>query len=246
MEKIKEIAKKYNLKMPIIMNIDGTMNENCGEYTGLDREKCREKLLLNIEKDGNLVKIEEIIHQVGHSERSDSVTEPILSKQWFIKMKPLAEKVLNTQENKKEKVKFYPERFEKVLENWLNNIEDWCISRQLWWGHRIPAWYNDENDKIIISKDRPVEEGRWHQDEDVLDTWFSSSLWPFATLGWPNKTNDFMRYFPTSVLVTGYDIIFFWVSRMMFQSLHFTNKIPFKSNYRYFHTIKNQINELDL
>ena len=219
------IGQKYNLPHPIIMNVDGTMNEKCGKYANMDRFECREALLRDIKEHDDLIKIEEITHQVGHSERSDAVVEPILSKQWFVKMKPLAERVLENQKTEN-KVKFYPERFENVLTRWLSNIDDWCISRQLWWGHRIPVWYKKESDEMVVSKTSPGE--NYYQDEDVLDTWFSSALWPFATLGWPKETEDFKRYFPTSCLVTGYDIIFFWVSRMIFQSLHFTNNIPFK------------------
>lgn len=219
------IGQKYNLPHPIIMNVDGTMNEKCGKYANMDRFECREALLRDIKEHDDLIKIEEITHQVGHSERSDAVVEPILSKQWFVKMKPLAERVLENQKTEN-KVKFYPERFENVLTRWLSNIDDWCISRQLWWGHRIPVWYKKESDEMVVSKTSPGE--NYYQDEDVLDTWFSSALWPFATLGWPEETEDFKRYFPTSCLVTGYDIIFFWVSRMIFQSLHFTNNIPFK------------------
>ena len=221
------IGQKYNLPHPIIMNVDGTMNENCGKYASMDRFACREALLNDIKEQDNLIKIEEITHQVGHSERSDSVVEPILSKQWFVKMKPLADRVLENQKTEN-KVKFYPERFENVLTRWLSNIDDWCISRQLWWGHRIPVWYKNGSDEMVVSKTCPGNKDEWSQDEDVLDTWFSSALWPFATLGWPKDTDDFKHYFPTSCLVTGYDIIFFWVSRMIFQSLHFTNNIPFK------------------
>ena len=221
------IGQKYNLPHPIIMNVDGTMNENCGKYASMDRFVCREALLKDIKEHDDLIKIEEITHQVGHSERSDAVVEPILSKQWFVKMKPLADRVLENQKSEN-KVKFYPERFENVLTRWLSNIDDWCISRQLWWGHRIPVWYKNGSEEMVVSRTCPGKEDEWKQDEDVLDTWFSSALWPFATLGWPKETDDFKRYFPTSCLVTGYDIIFFWVSRMIFQSLHFTNNIPFK------------------
>ncbi len=220
------IGQKYNLAHPIIMNVDGTMNEKCGKYANMDRFDCRDVLLKDIKERDDLIKIEEITHQVGHSERSDAVVEPILSKQWFVKMQPLADRVLENQKGEN-KVKFYPERFENVLTRWLSNIDDWCISRQLWWGHRIPVWYKNNSNEMIVSRICPGNENEWHQDEDVLDTWFSSALWPFATLGWPEKTSDFERYFPTSCLVTGYDIIFFWVSRMIFQSLHFTDNIPF-------------------
>lgn len=221
------IGQRYGLAHPVIMNIDGTMNELCGKYARMNRFECREKMIEDMKKNDDVIKIEEITHQVGHSERSDAVVEPILSKQWFVKMKPLADRVLENQKTEN-KVNFYPERFENVLTRWLSNIDDWCISRQLWWGHRIPIYYKKDNPSIMIcSKTNPGDE--YYQDEDVLDTWFSSALWPFGTMGWPNvEASDYKRYFPTSCLVTGYDIIFFWVSRMIFQSLHFTNEIPFK------------------
>ncbi len=220
------IGEKYGFDHPVIMNIDGTMINGLGKYSKMPREECRKTLVEDIKNNGDLIKIEKITHNVGHSERSDAIVEPILSKQWFVKMKPLADKVLENQKTEN-KVNFYPPRFENVLTRWLSNIDDWCISRQLWWGHRIPVWYKkDVPSKIIVSKTAPGDD--YYQDEDVLDTWFSSALWPFATLGWPNETSDFKRYYPTNTLVTGYDIIFFWVSRMIFQGLHFTNKIPFK------------------
>ena len=221
------IGKKYNLAHPIIMNVDGTMAENTGKYAGLNRYECRDLLVKTIKKNGNLVKIEEMVHQVGHSERSDEVVEPILSKQWFVKMKPLAEAVLKNQKTKN-KVNFYPKRFEKVLDRWMENCDDWCISRQLWWGHRIPVFYNKTTGNILVSDKMPEDSENWYQDEDVLDTWFSSALWPFGTMGWPKDTDDLKRYYPTDCMVTGYDIIFFWVARMYFQGLHFTNEVPFK------------------
>ena len=164
---------------------------------------------------------------MGYSERSKAIVEPYLSEQWFVKMEPLAKQALDNQKGKG-KVNFYPERFEKIFIGWMNNVEDWCISRQLWWGHRIPAWYHKESGQVQVSVEPPKDLENWVQDEDVLDTWFSSALWPFSTLGWPDKTADFERYYPTDVLVTGYDIIFFWVSRMIFQALEFTKKRPFK------------------
>ena len=223
-----QIALRHNLEMPICMNEDGTMNELCGEYKGLDRYECRDKLVAKIESDGNLVKIETITHSVGFSERTDVMVEPYLSKQWFVKMKPLAEAVLKDQENEDTKINFYPKRFEKTFNSWLENIEDWCISRQLWWGHRIPVYYHNETGEIYCEVDPPKDIENYHQDEDVLDTWFSSALWPFSTLGWPEKTADLERYFPTSCMVTGYDIIFFWVARMAMSSKHFMGKYPFK------------------
>ena len=221
------IGEKYGFLKPIIFNKDASMNEKCGKYHGLDRFECRKVLLEDIKNDGNFIKQEKLVHPVGHSERSDAVVEPMLSKQWFVKMKPLAEASLKNQKGK-EKVNFVPSRFEKIFTNWMNNIEDWCISRQLWWGHRIPAYYNKHTGEVVVSMDPPKDMENYEQESDVLDTWFSSALWPFSTLGWPNKTADFERYIPTQCLVTGYDIIFFWVSRMIFQSLHMNNDRPFE------------------
>ena len=222
------IGEKYGFEKPIIFNKDATMNEKCGQYQGLDRFVCREELIKNIDKEGNFVKKEEIVHPVGHSERSNAVVEPMLSKQWFIKMRPLAEQALANQKKEKDKVNFVPERFEKIFIQWMEKAEDWCISRQLWWGHQIPAYYNKHTGEVKVLMDPPEDKENWVQEEDVLDTWFSSALWPFSTMGWPNKTADLERYFPTDVLVTGYDIIFFWVSRMIFQSLEMNGVRPFK------------------
>ena len=223
-----QIALRHNLPMPICMNEDGTMNELCGEFNGLDRFECREKLLEKFKTEGAFVKADKIVHSVGHSERTGVMVEPYLSNQWFVKMKPLAEDVLKAQQNEDTKINFYPKRFEKTFNQWLENIEDWCISRQLWWGHRIPVWYHNETGEIYCEVDPPKDIENYHQDEDVLDTWFSSALWPFTTLGWPEETEDFKRYYPTSCMVTGYDIIFFWVARMAFSARHFTNNVPFK------------------
>mgnify|MGYP004447492823 CR=1 FL=1 len=222
------IAERHNLPKPICMNPDGTMNELCGKYNGLDRYECRAQLTKEIEEAGNLVKIEDIVHPVGHSERTGVVIEPYLSKQWFVKMKPLAEDTLAYQADPDKKINFYPARFEKTFTGWLENIEDWCISRQLWWGHRIPAWYHKETGEIYVGETAPADIENWDQDEDVLDTWFSSALWPFSTLGWPDQTDDLAHYYPTSTMVTGYDSIFFWVARMAFQARHFTDALPFK------------------
>ena len=220
-----EVGNRHNLERIIVINPDGTMNENAGIYNGLDRFECREKLVKDLEEAGLLIEIEEINHNVGYSERTDVMIEPYLSKQWFVKMRPLADRVLENQKDKDTKVNFVPSRYEKIMNHWMEITYDWCISRQLWWGHRIPAWYKD--DEIYVGVDAPEGEG-WIQDPDVLDTWFSSALWPFSTLGWPEDTELLRRYYPNNVLVTGYDIIPFWVNRMTFQGLEFLDKRPFK------------------
>lgn len=225
-----EIGNRHNLERVLVMNEDGTMNENAGKYQGMDRFECRKQIVKDLQEQGVLFKIEEHVHSVGHSERSGAVVEPYLSTQWFVKMQPLADAAVELQNGSDdEKVHFVPERFEKTYLHWMDNIRDWCISRQLWWGHRIPAWYHKETGEIYVGKEAPEDIENWEQDSDVLDTWFSSALWPFSTLNWPNKDDeDFQRYFPTNVLVTGYDIIFFWVARMIFQSKHFNDVRPFK------------------
>ena len=220
-----EVGNRHNLERIIVINPDGTMNENALVYNGLDRFLCRKKLVEDLKNDGLLISIEEITHSVGHSERTGVMVEPYLSKQWFVKMRPLADRVLENQKDKDSKVNFVPERFEKIMNHWMEITYDWCISRQLWWGHRIPAWY--KGDEVYVGMEAPTEDG-WVQDTDVLDTWFSSALWPFSTLGWPEETDLLKRYYPNNVLVTGYDIIPFWVNRMTFQGLHFTGKRPFK------------------
>ncbi|WEV40571.1 valine--tRNA ligase [Lactobacillus sp. ESL0681] len=222
------VGNRHNLKRINVMNADGSMNEECGKYAGMDRFDCREQLVADLKEAGYLIKVDPIVHSVGHSERSGVQVEPRLSKQWFVKMKPLAEKALANQKTQ-DKVNFVPERFEETFNQWMENVHDWVISRQLWWGHRIPAWYNKETREMYVGEEAPKDIENWDQDPDVLDTWFSSALWPFSTMGWPDEgASDFQRYFPTDTLVTGYDIIFFWVSRMVFQSLEFTNKRPFK------------------
>ena len=220
-----EVGNRHNLERIVIMNEDATMNDKCGKYAGMTREACREQLVHDLDEAGLLIGIEKITHSVGHSERTGVMVEPYLSKQWFVKMRPLADAVLENQKDKDNKVNFVPKRYEKVMNHWMEITYDWCISRQLWWGHRIPAWY--KGDEVYVGMEAPEGKG-WVQDNDVLDTWFSSALWPFATLGWPDKTDDMDAYFPNDVLVTGYDIIPFWVNRMTFQSLKLTGKRPFK------------------
>ena len=224
-----EVGNRHNLERPICMTEDGRMNEMAGKYQGMDRFECRKAVVKDLEEAGYCVKIEKMVHSVGHSERTGVIVEPRLSKQWFVKMKPLADMLIEFQKTEN-KVNFVPARFENTLLQWMYNIQDWCISRQLWWGHQIPAWYKtDENgeEQVYVGMEAPKEEG-WRRDEDALDTWFSSGLWPFSTLGWPNETSDLARYFPTDTLVTGYDIIPFWVARMMFTSEYTLNKTPFK------------------
>ena len=220
-----EVGNRHNLERIVCINPDGTMNENALEFNGLDRFTAREKLIEKLKEEDLLISIEEITHNVGHSERSGAMVEPYLSKQWFVKMRPLADRVLENQKNKDTKVNFVPTRYEKIMNHWMEITYDWCISRQLWWGHRIPAWY--KGDEVYVGEVAPAGEG-WEQDTDVLDTWFSSALWPFSTLGWPDETEDFKKFYPNNVLITGYDIIPFWVNRMTFQGLHFTGKRPFK------------------
>lgn len=222
-----EIGNRHNLERILVMNQDGTMNEKAGKYEGMDRFACRKQIVKDLQEDGVLFNIEDHMHSVGHSERSGAVVEPYLSTQWFVKMQPLADKAVDLQKQE-EKVNFVPDRFEKTYLHWMENIRDWCISRQLWWGHRIPAWYHKETGEVYVDHEAPADIENWEQDSDVLDTWFSSALWPFSTMGWPDvDAADFKRYYPTNVLVTGYDIIFFWVSRMIFQGLEFTGKRPF-------------------
>ena len=221
------VGNRHNLERINTMNEDATLNENAGKYNGMDRFEARKAIVKDLDELGDLLKVEPIVHSVGHSERTGVQIESRLSTQWFVKMKPLAEQALLHQKTE-DKVKFWPERFENTYTQWMNEVHDWVISRQLWWGHRIPAWYHKDTGEIYVGMEAPSDIDNWEQDPDVLDTWFSSALWPFSTLGWPDVENeDYKRYFPTNALVTGYDIIFFWVSRMMFQSIEFTGKKPF-------------------
>ena len=221
-----EVGERHNLERICIMNDDATMNSNVPvKYQGMTREDAREAVLADLKEQGLLLDIEPLTHEVGHSERTGVMVEPMVKKQWFVKMDGLSDKLLKIQKDKDNKVNFVPERFENLLNAWMSDCHDWCISRQLWWGHRIPAWY--KGDEIYVGMEAPKEDG-WVQDEDVLDTWFSSALWPFSTLGWPDKTSDLERYYPNDCFVTAYDIIFFWVARMMFQSEELNDVRPFK------------------
>lgn len=226
-----EVGNRHNLPRINVMNDDATMNELAGKYEGMDRFAARKAIVKDLEEAGLLVKIEKHLHSVGHSERTDVVVEPRLSKQWFVKMGPLAEQAINAQRAEGDNtVNFYPPRFNDAYLRWMENIHDWVISRQLWWGHQIPAWYHKETGEVYVGMEAPSDIENWTQDPDVLDTWFSSALWPFSTMGWPDEESaDYKRYYPTNTLVTGYDILTFWVSRMMFQGLEFTGKRPFKN-----------------
>jgi len=227
-----EVGMRHDVPQEIIMNPDATMASTDRvppKYQGLDRFAARAQYVADLEEAGLVIELKPIMHAVGHSERSGVVVEPYLSDQWFVKMEQLAQNSIKAQADEATKVDFYPGRFEKVFLRWMENVQDWCISRQLWWGHQIPAWYHKTTGEIYVGIEPPHDIENWRQDEDVLDTWFSSALWPFSTLGWPDESNPLLQtFFPTNVLVTGYDIIFFWVSRMMFQSLEFTSKRPFK------------------
>lgn len=225
-----EMGQRHHLESIVVMNLDGTMNDKAGRFEGQTREEARIAVVDTLKAEGLLVKIEDHEHSVGHCSRCHTIVEPLVSRQWFVDMKPLAEPALKVV--KEGKVKFVPERFTKTYINWLENIRDWCISRQLWWGHRIPAWYCKDCGETIVSREDitscPHCGGKVEQESDVLDTWFSSGLWPFATMGWPEDTAELKQWYPTSVLVTGYDIIFFWVARMIFMALEFKKEIPFK------------------
>lgn len=223
-----DMGLRHKLEQIVVINPDGTMAADTGKYAGLDRYECRKQLVSDLKEAGNLVAVAEHTHSVGHCQRCTTVVEPLVSKQWFVKMEPLVKPSIEAVTSGR--IKFVPERFTKIYINWLENIRDWCISRQIWWGHRIPAWYC-ECGETIVSRDSvaacPKCGGKVEQDADVLDTWFSSALWPFSTMGWPDKTPELAQFYPTSVLVTGYDIIFFWVARMITMGLEFQGEIPF-------------------
>ena len=226
-----EIGQRHNLAQVAVLDKEARMNENSGKYQGMDRYEARKLIVQDLEEIGALIKIEEHPHAVGECYRCSTVIEPLVSKQWFVKMGPLAKPAMEVV--KEGKLEFVPERFSKIYLGWLENIRDWCISRQLWWGHRIPVWYCQDCGSEVCTKEDPAAcpncgSGRLEQDPDVLDTWFSSGLWPFSTLGWPQKTADLEKFYPTSVLVTGRDIIFFWVARMIFMGLEFMKEVPFR------------------
>lgn len=223
-----KVGKRHQLAEINTMNPDATLNEAAGKYEGMERFAARKAIVADLQAAHVLLSVDPLVHSVGHSERTGVQVEARLSTQWFVKMKPLAEAALANQKTD-DAVNFVPERFENVFNQWMENVHDWVISRQLWWGHRIPAWYHKKTHEIYVGEQAPDDPENWEQDPDVLDTWFSSALWPFTTLGWPDSSSDFERYFPTETMVTGYDIVFFWVSRMIFQSLHFTGKRPFKN-----------------
>ncbi len=225
-----EIGQRHNLPLINIMNKDATLNQNAGEYAGMDRFVAREKLWADMRAIGLTQEIKNITHVVPRTQRGGEVVEPMISTQWFLKIQPLADKALAAVRDGR--IKIVPERFEKVYFHWLENIEDWCISRQLWWGHRIPVWYGSDGE-VYVGKQPPKDRPNytWTPEEDVLDTWFSSGLWPFSTLGWPEQTPDLKRFYPTDMMETGYDILFFWVARMIMMGLWFTDDIPFHTVY---------------
>ena len=227
-----EVGLRHNLEIINVMNDDGSINENGGKFAGMPGLEARKQIVKELEEQGFLVRIEPIKHNVGSCYRCHTVVEPRVSKQWFVKMEPLAKPAIECVRDGR--VRFIPERMEKIYFNWMENIKDWCISRQLWWGHRIPAWYCEDCGETIVAMDAPhtcpkCGSGKLHQDEDTLDTWFSSALWPFSTLGWPDQTEDLKYFYPTDTLVTGYDIIFFWVARLIFSGMEHMGEPPFKT-----------------
>jgi valyl-tRNA synthetase len=229
-----EIGLKHGLEQIKVINEEGLMNENAGPYRGMDRFECRRKIVEDFERDGVLIKIEDYRHMVGHCYRCKTIIEPNLSLQWFVRTKPLAQPAIEAV--REGRTRIIPKLWEKTYFEWMENIRDWCISRQIWWGHRIPAWYCEECGQVIVSKETPSScprcgSSRLRPETDVLDTWFSSALWPFSTMGWPEKTEELKKFYPTSVLVTGFDILFFWVARMMMMGLKFMGDVPFRDVY---------------
>jgi valyl-tRNA synthetase len=229
-----EAGKRHGLPQIDVMTDDAHMNENAGAYAGLERFAARKKIVEDLQAQGYLEKIEEHINAIGHCERSRTIVEPRISTQWFCRMQPLAEPAIAAVE--RGEIQLVPENRRTEYLNWMRNIRDWTLSRQLWWGHQIPAWYCGDCKHIIVAREEPITcpkcgSSKLRQDPDVLDTWFSSGLWPFSTLGWPEKTADFERYYPTSLLITAYDILFFWVARMIMMGLHFTGQVPFRAVY---------------
>jgi len=242
-----EVGLRHNLPVINVMTDDAKINELGGKYVGMERYEARKAIVADLEKEGYLVKVEPLKHNVGACYRCNSVVEPRVSKQWFVRMEPLAKPAIEAV--KSGDIKFIPSRLEKIYFNWMENIKDWCISRQLWWGHRIPAWYCSDCGEIIVSRTNPdkcpkCQSENIHQDEDTLDTWFSSALWPFSTLGWPDENIELKYFYPTNTLVTGYDIIFFWVARMIFSGLEYTDTVPFKTVL--FHGIVRDANGLKM
>ena len=227
-----EVGRRHDLPILKVMNDDTTMTAACGKYAGMERYEARKAIVKDLEEQGYLLKVEDHTHNVGTCYRCGTTVEPMVSKQWFVKMEPLAKPAIDVVRNGQ--IKLIPERMDKTYYNWMENIKDWCISRQLWWGHRIPAYYCESCGEVVVAKEQPdccpkCGSTHLHQDEDTLDTWFSSALWPFSTLGWPNNTEELKYFYPTSTLVTGYDIIFFWVARMIFSGLEHMGDIPFNT-----------------
>jgi valyl-tRNA synthetase len=229
-----EIGNTHHLERVKVLNDDGTMNDLAGPYKGMDRFKCREKIVEDLKEEGLLEKVEPYHHAVGHCYRCKTMIEPILSKQWFVRVSPLAEKAIAAVKDGRTRI--IPPTWEAVYYDWMNNVKDWCISRQIWWGHRIPAWYCQRCEEVIVARVKPQQCSHCHaydliQETDVLDTWFSSALWPFSTLGWPDETDELKTFYPTTSLVTAFDILFFWVARMMMMGLHFMGDVPFRDVY---------------
>ncbi len=229
-----EASRRHQLPVIKVIGDDATMTDQAGDYAGLNRFEARQKVVADLQKQGLLLKVEEHSHNIGHCQRCDEVIEPLVSTQWFVKVKPLAEVAIRAVEQKR--TVFVPDSYQRIYFEWMHNIHDWCISRQLWWGHRIPAWHCRDCGEMIVSRESPTgcprcQDGSLEQESDVLDTWFSSALWPFSTLGWPDESRDLKVYYPTNTLITGFDIIFFWVARMLMMGLHFFDDVPFRTVY---------------